>query len=120
MLQSQEIQSVEVVEVRCRRAIIGVTRARRLHNIKIREDTFTPESITDVIKHRRLRLFGHVCHMLRDNIVRQAYKQDFKGQRKRGRPLKRWSDKIRNDTGLLLLTAEWHAINYYIIYGINI
>ena len=27
----------------------------------------------------------------------EAYKQEFKGQRKRGRPLKRWSDHIRND-----------------------
>ena len=46
-----------------------------------------------------------------DNIVRQVYKQDFKGQQKRGRPLKRWNDQIRNDTGLPLLTTERHAIN---------
>ena len=51
MLRSQEIQSLEVFEMRCLRAIRGVTRADR-HNIKIREDTFTPESITDVIRNR--------------------------------------------------------------------
>ena len=34
----------------------------------------------------------------REDIVWQAYKQGFKGQWKRGRPLKRWSDPIRNDT----------------------
>ena len=55
------------------------------------------------------RCFGHVCQIPRDNIVRQAYKQDFKGQWKRGRPLNRWTDKIRNDTGLPRLTAAWHA-----------
>ena len=89
--------------MRCLWAIRGVTRADILQNIKIRKDIFTPEFITDVIRH--------ICHMQRDNIVRQAYKQDFNGQQKRGRPLKRWSDQIRNDTGLTLLTAEWHAIN---------
>ena len=47
----------------------------------------------------------------RDNIVRQGYKHDFNGQRKRGRPLKRWSDQIKNDTGLPLVTVERHAIN---------
>ena len=80
------------------------------YKISRSENTFIPESITDVIRQRRLRWFGHVCHM-RDNIVSQAYKQDFKGHQKRGRTLKRWSDQIRNDTGLSLLTAERHAIN---------
>ena len=44
-----------------------------------------------------------------DNIVRQSYKQDFKGQRKRGRPLKRWSSHTRNDTGLPLLREDQHG-----------
>ena len=44
-LQSQEIQSVEVLEMRCLQAIRGVTRVDRLQNIEIREDTFTSEPI---------------------------------------------------------------------------
>ena len=82
-----------------------------LTDYKISKSERTPLPLnlsTDVIRHR---WFGHVCRMQRDNIIRQAYKQDFKGQQKRGRPLKRWSDQIRNDTGLPLLTAERHAIN---------
>ena len=89
----------------CLWAIRGVIRTDRLQNIKIREDIFTLESIMEVIRQRRLRWFGHVCRVQRDNIVRQA------GPPKRGRPWKRWSDQIRNDTGLLLLTAEQHATN---------
>ena len=56
----------------------------RLQNIYIREDTFTRESITDVVIHRRLRWYRHVCRMQSDNIIRQ----------------------ISSDTGLPLLTAE--------------
>ena len=111
MLRSQERQSFEGFEMCCLWAIRGVTTMDRQQNFKIREDTFTPESITDVNRHTILRWFGHVCHMQRDNIVRQAYKQDFKEQQKRGRPLKRWCDQIRNDTGFPLLTAEQHTIN---------
>ena len=77
-----------------------VTRAYRLQNIEYREDTFTLESIKDVIKHKRLWWLGHVCHTPRDNIVTQ----DIKAQQKR-RQLKRWSDQIRNDSVLLVLTA---------------
>ena len=36
-----------------------------------------------IIRYSRHRLFGHVCRMPKDNIIRQAHKQDFKGQRKR-------------------------------------
>ena len=71
ILRSQ-IYPVEVGVIRCLRVIRGSTKADRLQNIKIREDTCTPESITNVIRHRRLRWFGHVCHMQRDNIVTQA------------------------------------------------
>ena len=56
MLQPQEVQSLEVFEMRCLQAIRGVTRADRLQNIKLREDTFTNESTTDVIRHRRCGL----------------------------------------------------------------
>ena len=64
-LRSHERQFLEVFEMRCLRAIKGVTRADRVQNIKIRENTFTPESITDVIRHRRRGWFGHVYRMQR-------------------------------------------------------
>ena len=52
-LRSQEIQSLEVFEMCYLRVIRGVTRADTLRNIKIREYTFSAESIMDVIRHRR-------------------------------------------------------------------
>ena len=54
----QRRYNLDVFEMRCLRAIRGVTKMDRLQNIKIREDTLTRESITDVIRHRRW--FGHV------------------------------------------------------------
>ena len=36
--------------MRCLSAVRGVTRADRLQTVKISADTFTPESITDVIR----------------------------------------------------------------------
>ena len=50
--------------------------------------------------------------MPRYNSVSQVFKQGLvQRQRKRGRALKKWSDQIRNDTGLPLLKAEGYAIN---------
>ena len=58
-----EILSLEVSEMRCLWANRGVNRADRLQYIKIKEDTFTPESITDVIRHRILRWIGEVTSL---------------------------------------------------------
>ena len=55
---------------------------------------------------QKTQIVWAVCHMQRDDIIRQAYKQDFKGEQKRERLLKRWSDQMRNDIGLPLLTEE--------------
>ena len=43
-------------------------------------------------------------------MVYTSYKQDFVNTRPRGRPPKIWTDKIRRDTGLHLLTAGSNAI----------
>ena len=40
------------------------------------------------------------------SLVYQSHKQDFSQKRSKGRPPKRWSDQIRKDTRLPLLTAE--------------
>ena len=54
--------------------------------------------------------------MPRDTTASRAYKQDFKRkrgreeERNRGRPLKSWSDQIRNDSGLPPLTVELNVV----------
>ena len=86
--------------------ILGATRMNRIKNVDIRRTLEVEKSITDVIKERRLRWFGHVCRNPVSSMVYQAYKQDFNNTRPCGRPPKRWKDMIRQDTGVPLETAE--------------
>ena len=56
---------------------------------------------------------GLVTFVVRQEVImltKHSSKISKTGQRKRGRPLKRWSDQIRNDTGLPLLTAQQYVI----------
>ena len=62
-----------------------------------------------MIKKKRLSWFGHVIRRGEDSNVSLAYKQEFQIQRPRGRPPKRWSDQIRADLNLPLLTIERKA-----------
>ena len=85
---------LSVHEMRCLRSIRGQT------DYKISRSERTPLHLNLSQMSPDIEdSFGHVFRMQRGNIVRQACKQDFKGHRKRGRQLKRWSDQIRNDAG---------------------
>ena len=105
-LQSQGIQSLEVLKcAAC--GLLEVLPGWTDYKISRSERTPLPLNLSQMSSGTK-DSDGHVCRMQRDSIFRQAYKQDFKGQWNTGRPLKRWSDQIRNDTRLPLLAAEQH------------
>ena len=51
---------LEMFEMRCLRAILGVMRRERLRNEHIRKALQMKNTITEVVKQKRLRWFGHV------------------------------------------------------------
>jgi hypothetical protein len=93
-------------EMKCLRSILGVSLRDRLRNQKIRQLLNVDKSLTDMVRKKRMQWFGHVVRLPKCSYVNIAYKQDFDGKRPKGRPPKRWSDQLRLDTGLPLLTAE--------------
>ena len=83
----------------CLRAIRGVTRTDSLQDIKMRKDTVTTESITDVIRHRRLRWFGQGCSMPRKNTLLGKYTNKTSKDRGRQKGHRRQrTEEDRKDT----------------------
>jgi hypothetical protein len=69
---------------------------RKLHNEEL-HGLYSSPSIVRVIKARRMRLAGHVAHMVE---VRGAYNilvWRAEGRRPLGRPRRRWEDNIKMD-----------------------
>ena len=95
----------------CLRAILGKSRMDRNTTKSIRERLSVKSTILENIQSRRLKLFGHVNRRPMDSAIYRAYKDDFRGTRPAGRPAKRWSDQIRSDTNLPLLTAERNTMD---------
>ena len=95
--------------MRCLRAILGVTLKDKLSNETIRQRLKSGPPITEKIKKRRLRWFGHVTRRPPENYVSRVYRHDFANSRPRGRPAKRWIDQVRQDTGIPIATAELRA-----------
>ena len=110
-LKSEDTRKLTVFEMRCLRSILGTTIADRIRNTYIITRSGIRHTIIDHIKTCRLSWFGHVVRRPEDSYVYKAYKDDFTQARPRGRPPKRWSAQIREDTGLPLLTLERRALN---------
>ena len=108
-LKSEDVRKLEVFERRCLRAILGITRLHKVKNEQVYKRLCMENTITDVIKNKRLRWFGHLTRKPNSSMVSKAYRDDFKNPRPRGRPPKRWAAQIREDTGVPLATAERRA-----------
>ena len=108
-LKAEDERRLEVFEMRCLRRILGVSLRERRTNESIRKALGMPNSITEVIKRKRLKWFGHISRRPPNSYVSLALRQDFPNPRPRGRPPKKWTDQIRKDTGLPLATAERRA-----------
>ena len=108
-LKACDTRKLESFEMRCLRTILGVSRRDRIPNIKIREDLKITQTITQYIKEKRVRWFGHIARRPSGNYVAEAFKGTFTSKRLKGRPPKRWTDQIREDTGLPIATAAKYA-----------
>ena len=97
--------------MRCLRSILGVTRRDRYRNDNIRRTLEMEDSITDVVRRRRLKWFGHTIRRPPENYVYQAYWGDYTARRPRGRPPKRWKDQIPEDVGMPLHRCERLALD---------
>ena len=62
-------------------------------------------TITEVVKQKRLRWFGHP-----ESYVAKGYREDISNPRPRGRPPKKWITQVREATGLPFATAEHRTV----------
>ena len=92
-------------EMRCYRRILKVCWKDRIRNEVIREKVNRCHTIMDVIKHRKLQLFGHICRMRNHRLVKLVTLGMTDGNRPRGRPTRRWSDDIADWCGCTLPEA---------------
>jgi hypothetical protein len=72
------------------------SKPRKLHNEEL-NDLYSSPNIVRVIKSRRVRLAGHVVHMVEGSMVYMVLVEKPKRKRPLGRPRHRWEDNIKMD-----------------------
>ena len=91
--------------MRMLRWVFGATKLDKIRNERIKMTTKVGE-ITKKVQERRLKWYGHVMRREEHYVGRRAMVMKVQGRRKRGRPKRRWLDKVKDDIKEKGLSAD--------------
>ena len=104
-MRSAERRKVNVLEMKCLRSFVGMSRMDRVRNEEVRRRAGIERELASRADQRVLRWFGHVERMDEYRMARRVLMADVRGGRVRGRPRLGWMDgvkvawQLRNDSG---------------------
>ena len=78
----------------CLRRILGVTRLDKIRNTKIKEPLNLDQDVLNRIVVKRLKYFARINRMQNTRYPKKALEGNVRCHRPRGRPPKRWLDRI--------------------------
>ena len=91
-MRSPERRKVNVLEMKCLRSSVGVSRMDRVRNEEVRRRALIERELASRADQRVLRGFGHVKRMDEYRMARRVLMTEVSGGRVRGRPRLRWMD----------------------------
>jgi len=98
-------KALHAMEMRMLRWSLGLSLLDHATNVDVR-GLLQVAPIQAKMRQARLRWFGHVMRRDDQSVVRTALRVDPAGQRPRGRPKKRWLDRLNEDMMTMNVTPE--------------
>ena len=92
----KQVKEMEVAEMKMLRFAMGVTSKDKIRNEYIR-DTVKVKRLEMKMRERRLRWYGHVMRRDKEYVGRKMIEMKLPGQRKRGRPKRRFLNLVKDD-----------------------
>ncbi|KAF1010546.1 MAG: hypothetical protein GAK29_05048 [Acinetobacter bereziniae] len=92
--KAQHMSKINAVGMDFLRSVCGKTRMDRVRNEWVRKECGVRLSVSDVYERTVLRWFGHVERMSSNRVAKQVYMGQVNGKLGRGRPRKRWLDRV--------------------------
>ena len=102
---SAERRKVNVLEMKCLRSLVGVSRMDRVGNEEVRRRAGIDRELASRTDQRVLRWFGHVEKMDDYRMARRVLMAEVSGGRVRGRPRLGWM-KVKVALGNRGMTVE--------------
>ena len=104
-MRSAEKRTVNILEMKCLRSLVGVSRMDRVRNEEVRRRAGIERALASRADQRVLRSCGHVERMDEYSMAGRVLMAEVSGGRVRGRPRLGWMDGV--NVALLLATEEW-------------
>ena len=105
-MRSAERRKVNVLEVKCLRSLVGVSRMDRVRNEEVRRRVGIERELASRADQRVLIWFGHVERMDEHRMARRVLMDEVSGGRVRGRPRLGWLDGVKLALGIKGMTLE--------------
>ena len=94
-MRSAERRKVNVLEMKCLRSFVGVSRMDRVGNEEVRRRAGIERELASTADQRLLRWFGHVERMDEYRMARRVLITEVSEGRVRGRPRLGWVDGVK-------------------------
>ena len=108
-MRSAERRKVNVLDIKCLRSLVGVSRMNRVRNEEVRMRAGIERELANRADQRVLRWFGHVERMDDYCMARMVLMADVSMGRVRGRPRLGWMDGVKvalGNRGIMVETAR--------------
>ena len=93
-MRSAERRKVNVLEMKCLRNLVGVSRMDRVRNEDVRMKGIIVRELASRAYQRVLRWFGHVERMNEYHMARRVLMAEVSRRQGRGRPRLGWMDDV--------------------------
>ena len=92
---SAERRKVNILEMKCLRSLVGVSRLDRVRNEEVRRTAGIERELANRADQRVLTWFGHLERMDEYRMIRKVLMAEVSGGRVRGRPKLGWMDGVK-------------------------
>ena len=94
-MRNAERRKVNVLEMKCWRSLVGVSRMDRVRNEEVRTRDGIERELASMADQRVLRWFGDVKRKEEYRMARKVLMAEVSGGRVRGRPRLDWMDSVK-------------------------
>ena len=94
-MRRAERRKVNVLEMKCLRSLVGVSRMNKVRNEEVRRRAITEMELVSRADQRVLRWFGHVERMDECHMAKRVLMAEVSGGQVQGRPRLGWMDGVK-------------------------
>ena len=100
------MKALDVFQMQCLRRLFEISKIQHVENVEILKRA-SMDAVHDVVRFRRLRWLGHINRLPDTRLPKRILFSRIEQKGGRGRPMKCWTDYVREDLDALRILPSW-------------